>query len=227
MLRALLFAKFCFSPCPAIVRQEGRNFETVGAGHRNTQYPVSESESVKPMGKDDAKDTRSAVINLSGHTAKLQSQTLTQLSQQHSLSIQRKSHVSSAHPAPAMLSKAYKANRHMKAWNINISMTMIIIFFASVTVAGASLVIMTKSQNKSFERIDDPEGVISSSDVTSSQSGSTDRELKNRMDNFERRLEEHKRMMEVVQEEEPGTTSDRLSITSLSRPVRPSWMVKK
>merc|ERR1719478_1641598 len=37
----------------------------------------------------------------------------------------------------------------------------------------------------------------SSSDITSSETGSTDRELKSRMERFEQRLEDHKKMLET------------------------------
>jgi hypothetical protein len=69
----------------------------------------------------------------------------------------------------------------------------------------------------------------SSSDITSSETGSTDRELKNRMERFEQRLEDHKRKLEAEGQIERSTT-DESSVENRESKLdqrKPAWMRKR
>jgi hypothetical protein len=65
---------------------------------------------------------------------------------------------------------------------------------------------------------------LDSSDIESSETGSTDKELKKRMERFENRLEEHTRMLEA--EEQAMESKSRGSLDADSLPSS-NWMLKR
>merc|ERR1719498_563488 len=94
-------------------------------------------------------------------------------------------------------------------------------------VGAASRLYANRSGYKTFG---DKSGLsTSSSDIASSETGSTDRELKSRMERFEKRLEDHKKMLET-RDPEAGSSSITDSESKLSSSVgggKPMWFNKK
>jgi hypothetical protein len=86
------------------------------------------------------------------------------------------------------------------------------------------LVALTKKASKNEPRYKQGSMTLDSSDLESSETGSTDRELKLRMERFEQRLEEHTRMLEA---EEQGSSRGSEDLDPSSSSKRPNWMTKK
>merc|ERR1719265_2011719 len=85
------------------------------------------------------------------------------------------------------------------------------------------IVYVISKRGEGYHAFGDKSGLsTSSSDVTSSETGSTDRELKSRMERFEKRLEQHKAMLES-KGDDSSSVSDSDSKNSSSGP----WGVKK
>eukprot|EP00746_Dinoflagellata_sp_MGD_P009479 gnl/MRDRNA2_/MRDRNA2_119290_c0_seq1.p1 gnl/MRDRNA2_/MRDRNA2_119290_c0~~gnl/MRDRNA2_/MRDRNA2_119290_c0_seq1.p1 ORF type:complete len:1077 (-),score=259.21 gnl/MRDRNA2_/MRDRNA2_119290_c0_seq1:37-3267(-) len=81
-----------------------------------------------------------------------------------------------------------------------------------------------KAQKNETHRYKQGAMTLDSSDLESSETGSTDRELKVRMERFEQRLEEHTRMLEA---EEQGSSRGSEDLDPSSCSKRPNWMTKK
>merc|ERR1719183_2318512 len=81
-----------------------------------------------------------------------------------------------------------------------------VVIGSAVFVAVVGAATRAYANRSGYKTFGDKSGLsTSSSDITSSETGSTDRELKSRMERFEKRLEDHKKMLE--QRSDTGTSS--------------------
>merc|ERR1719379_3115642 len=81
-----------------------------------------------------------------------------------------------------------------------------------------------RNRGDGYRAFGDKSGLsTSSSDITSSETGSTDRELKSRMERFETRLQEHKKMLESKGEESSSVTDSDSKTSNSTSP----WRVNK
>merc|ERR1719379_3198359 len=87
-----------------------------------------------------------------------------------------------------------------------------------------------RNRGDGYRAFGDKSGLsTSSSDITSSETGSTDRELKSRMERFEKRLDDHKKMLET-RDPEAGSSSITDSESKLSSSVgggKPMWITRR
>lgn len=222
-------------------------------GHERKQHPMHKEKATKQMKKDDQNTTESADVPVVQFQSKVDSKAPSNLADlahqqvlQHSLSVPRKLQVpekpqaTRSHASSAMQSQAWKTNQHMK-WGDKddpvLSPTVILIIAAGSLLVAVAMVVFIKSGHDGYKSLSfgDRSGLsTSSSDITSSETGSTDRELKNRMERFEKRLEEHKRMLEVGESVEgagnggtSASTSQATPSAANTGPVRLTWMQKK
>eukprot|EP00746_Dinoflagellata_sp_MGD_P001435 gnl/MRDRNA2_/MRDRNA2_102707_c0_seq1.p1 gnl/MRDRNA2_/MRDRNA2_102707_c0~~gnl/MRDRNA2_/MRDRNA2_102707_c0_seq1.p1 ORF type:complete len:224 (-),score=55.63 gnl/MRDRNA2_/MRDRNA2_102707_c0_seq1:103-774(-) len=223
MLRVVLGAIFFIGQVRALTQQEGKNVETMSFGQEKKQHPTNK-EKLKNSKKEVPADV--PVVHF---TPKAASSGAASLAQLHSLSIQKKSEPA----ASAIPSKALRANPHLKVKEVvdTVNATMVLILVAAGVIVLFAVVIFAKSGHDGYKSFGDRSGLsTSSSEITSSETGSTDRELKNRMDRFEKRLEEHKRMLEVGESTEgaaPPSTGSNGSNNGNGGQVRLTWMQKK
>ena len=105
-----------------------------------------------------------------------------------------------------------------------------VVIGAAVFVAVVGVATRMYANRSGYKTFGDKSGLsTSSSDITSSETGSTDRELKSRMERFEKRLEDHKKMLET-RDPEAGSSSITDSESKLSSSVgggKPMWFNKK
>jgi hypothetical protein len=105
-----------------------------------------------------------------------------------------------------------------------------IVIGSAVFVAIVGIASRAYANRSGYKTFGDKLGLsTSSSDITSSETGSTDRELKSRMERFEKRLEDHKKMLET-RDPEAGSSSITDSESKLSSSVgggKPMWFNKK
>lgn len=118
-----------------------------------------------------------------------------------------------------------------RAIDINPTMIVLIVAVVMVVLMFAVFALKEKSPTEKslYQAFTQGSGLsTSSSDVTSSETGSTDKELKCRMERFEQRLEYHRKKME-----DEGTLAERLSTGSTtddslsSENRKPLWMRKR
>merc|ERR1719183_1085715 len=107
---------------------------------------------------------------------------------------------------------------------------MISVLVVALVVVLVMVAMASRSNAGSYKTFGDKSGLsTSSSDITSSETGSTDRELKSRMERFEKRLEDHKKLLET-RDPEAGSSSITDSESKLSSSVgggKPMWFNKK
>merc|ERR1719378_427428 len=79
----------------------------------------------------------------------------------------------------------------------DVNPTMLIAVGAVFVLVIGLVICMRSRSGNSYMAFGNKSGLsTSSSDITSSETGSTDKELKSRMERFEQRLDEHKKLLE-------------------------------
>merc|ERR1719263_1950577 len=102
---------------------------------------------------------------------------------------------------------------------MNLNPLTISIVVGAILVVILAIFVVAKNRGEGYKAFGDKSGLgTSSSDITSSETGSTDRELKSRMERFEKRLEDHKKML-GTRDPEAGSSSITDSESKLSSSV--------
>lgn len=229
MSSVLLCMFLSINPGGAIVHQESReDVETMSFGHERKRHPLHLHKGALfwHMVRDVEKkhERKQEEIVPAQHSAPKN----VALYQQHTLDIP--SHdASSAHPpTSALQSQAKGLIEHQHGFRKSEMMTglspvILIILFAVCIAALMVMGSMLKSReggDKSFHLFSDSESEHGSSDQSER---STDRELKTRMDRFEKRLSEH----DSLHGKDSQTISPPGPSGSQPKPPRVSWMQKR